>query len=354
MSQQTQTALLVTEIGKPLTKGTRPIPEPQENQVLVKITVAGLNPHDAKSRDYGLFIQESLPAVLAADVVGVVTRLGPNVTRYQEGDHIVGQAGLTLANSNDTAGLQEYAILDARYSAKVPAGFTDAQLATLPTNLVAPAVALFDASALGIPAPWTTTSSDFDHHATSLLIIGGGSNTGRFGIQLAALAGLGRIIVVGSARSAAEAQRLGATHVIDRADKSGAEIAAEVRAIVGDDLLYVYDAINPPENQYIGVEALSNTHKGKLARLLPTGPVDESRLSAPKPAGFETLNVFGLSAVRPATAAPLWEHVTEWVQAGKLVPTESSVIEGLDVDAVNRTLDGYSNGSVSGHWQIRF
>ncbi|PYI34508.1 GroES-like protein [Aspergillus indologenus CBS 114.80] len=355
MSQQNQTALLVTEIGKPLTRGTRPIPEPQENQVLVKITVAGLNPHDAKSRNYGLFIQETLPAVLAADVVGVVTRLGPNVTRYQEGDHIVGQAGLTLANSNDTAGLQEYAILDARYSAKVPTSFTDAQLATLPTNLVAPAVALFDESALGIPAPWATpsSSSGFDYHATSLLIIGGGSNTGRFGIQLAALAGIGRIIVVGSARSAAEAQRLGATHVIDRAHKSGAEIAAEVRAIVGDDLLYVYDAINPPENQYIGVEALSKTRKGKLARLIPTGPVDESKLSAPKPAGFETLNVFGLSAVRPATAAPLWERVTEWVEAGKLVPTESSVIEGLDVDAVNRTLDGYADGSVTGHWQIR-
>ncbi|PYH49805.1 zinc-binding alcohol dehydrogenase family protein [Aspergillus saccharolyticus JOP 1030-1] len=360
---ENQTAIFATAIGQPLSTGSRPIPEPREGQVLIKVTVAGLNPHDAKARDYGLFIKDYLPAVLAADVVGVVTRVGPNVTRFQPGDHIFGQAWVPTPGSdapasetalamNNSSGLQEYAVLDARYSAKVPSAFTDAQLATLPTNLVTSAVALFDTTALGIPAPWTPAASTFDYAATALLILGGGTNTGRFGIQLAALAGIGKIVVVASPRSEAEARALGATHIVDRTGKSGQEIAAAVREIVGDELLYAYDTINPPDSQYIGVEALSNSQRGKLARLRPSEPVDESKLSTEKSAGYEVMNVFGSSSARPAVAEPLWERVEGLLAEGTVKPTGYQVIRGLDVEAVNKTLDAYSSGDATGHWQV--
>lgn len=346
----TQTALLVTEIGKPLIKASRPVPEPKDGEVLVQVTIAGLNPHDAKSRDYGLFIKDLLPAVLAADIAGVVTRVGPNVTRFKEGDHIFGQASLPDSN---TEGLQEYAILDARFSAKVPAGFTDAQVASLPVNCITAAVALFNPTCFGIPAPWDPAANSFDYKSTSVLILGGGSNTGKFAIQLAALAGIGNIIVVAGLKSAADVRALGATHVIDRT-KPPTTIAAEVREITGDDLIYALDAINPPENQFIGVEALSNSKTGNLARLIPLGSIDEKKLSSEKPAGFNTLNVNGLSYARMDTAVPLWERVTGLVEEGKIKPLGYQIIKGLDVDAVNKTLDGYSNGTVSGQWQVHF
>ena len=48
----TQKALLVTEIGKPVILTTdRPIPRPGPNQVQLKVSVAGLNPHDQRGRD---------------------------------------------------------------------------------------------------------------------------------------------------------------------------------------------------------------------------------------------------------------------------------------------------------------
>ncbi|KAJ5113217.1 GroES-like protein [Penicillium angulare] len=360
---QNQVALLATKIGEPLIKASRPIPVPKEGEVLIKVTIAGLNPHDAKARDHGLFIKDHLPAVLGADVVGIVMSLGPDVTRFKEGDHIFGQAGLLGANlgghfnfgvpNYDTQGLQEYAILETKYSAKVPLGFTDAQMATVPTNCVPAAVAFFDKTCFGIPAPWDAAASEFDYKGTSLLIIGGGSNTGKFGIQLAALLGIGKIIVVAGLKGAADAKALGATHVIDRT-LSATDIAAEVREIVGDNLIYAFDTINKPGDQYVGVEALSNTETGKLARLIPLGPVDVSRLSSQKPAGFDTLDVLGVSTGSPATTIPLWEHIVGWVEEGKLKPTSFQVIEGLDVDAVNKTLDGYSNGTVTGQWQVQF
>ncbi|KAJ5281705.1 GroES-like protein [Penicillium angulare] len=360
---ETQVALLVTKLGEPLSKVSRSIPAPKEGEVLVKVTVAGLNPHDAKSRDHGLFIKDHLPAILGADVVGVVTSLGPNVTRFKEGDHVFGQAGLLGPNLGgyfnfgapnfDTQGLQEYAILDIKYSAKVPSGFTDAQMATVPTNCVPAAVALFDKSCFGIPAPWDPVAAEFDYKGTSLLILGGGSNTGKFGIQLAALVGIGKIIVVAGLKGAADAQALGATHVIDRT-LSATDIAAEVQEIVGDNLIYAFDTINEPGNQYVGVEALSNTKTGKLARLIPLGPVDVSKLSSQKPAGFDTLDVLGVSTGSPITTIPLWENIVGWIEEEKLKPTSFQVIKGLDLDIVNKTLDGYSNGTVTGQWQVHF
>jgi hypothetical protein len=37
----TQSALIVSEVGKPLTKTTRLIPAPKENEILVKVMSAG-------------------------------------------------------------------------------------------------------------------------------------------------------------------------------------------------------------------------------------------------------------------------------------------------------------------------
>ncbi|CAI7579724.1 unnamed protein product [Penicillium pancosmium] len=346
--------------GQPLIKATRPIPEPKDGEVLVKITVAGLNPHDAKSRDDGLSIKGSLPAVLASDIAGHVVHVGPNVTHFKHGDHIFGQALLTITNTEtkvpphpnyDTQGLQEYSIMDTRFSAKVPPGYTDAELATLPTNLVTAAVALFDSTGFNIPPPWDPAALTFNYREASILIVGGGSNTGRFAIQLAAIAAIGKIIVVASLKGEADLKALGATHVIDRTEPV-AQIAADVRSLVGDYLIYALDTINSPEDQYIGVEALSNTKTGKFARLRPRGPVNESKLSAKKPLGFETMNILGASNARPATSVSLWEQVSGLVSEGKIKPTSFQVIKDLDLDQVNKTLDGYSNGTLSGQWQV--
>ena len=48
----TQKALIVTEVGKPVTlvQG-RAIPEPGPKQIQLKVKVAGINPHDQKARD---------------------------------------------------------------------------------------------------------------------------------------------------------------------------------------------------------------------------------------------------------------------------------------------------------------
>ncbi|ETI22636.1 hypothetical protein G647_06712 [Cladophialophora carrionii CBS 160.54] len=341
MVPRTQKALLVTELGKPLTLTTeRAVPQPGAGQVLVRVTVAGANPHDQKSRETGLFIADSLPAPITNDVVGEVVALGTGVTKFAAGDHIVGHAAFDKTHVQK--GLQEYAVLDADFSAKIPEGFTDDDGATLPTNVIAALVALFDPKTLGIPAPWTEAAKSFDFKGTTLLVVGGGSNCGRFGVQLAALAGVGRIVVVGG--DEAELKSYGATDVIDR-HGSPDEVTKRIRDVVGDDLIYAYDAINPPATQTIAINALSSTKKGKFARLLPTGPVDESQVHAKKE-GYELKNVFGSSHVRPELCKPFWDHVPQYLKEGKLKPTKYEVVglKGWEAQKVNELLDRYRDG----------
>lgn len=126
----TQTALVVREIGQPLAAAHDwPIPQPGPGQIQVRVTVAGLNPHDQKARDRGLFIQDSLPSSLANDVAGVVTVLGEGVTKFKVGDKVFSQASFV--------GLQKYATLEADFTAIVPKGVSEGECATLPTNIIA-------------------------------------------------------------------------------------------------------------------------------------------------------------------------------------------------------------------------
>ena len=218
MAPQTQKAILVQTLNAPvILVHNHPIPTPQANQVLVKVSIAGLNPHDQKARDTGLLIADNLPAVLTNDVIGAVVELGENVSSVKVGDRVVYQPiGINkqLGRTNDSIqnGLQEYAVADVAFLAKIPEGVSDDEAATLPTNVIAPLVALF--AELGFAVPWGKDEGGERNGDKMLLVIGGGTNCGRFGVQLARLAGVGRIVVVGGDEE--ELKGYGATDVLDR------------------------------------------------------------------------------------------------------------------------------------------
>ncbi|KAF2800546.1 putative alcohol dehydrogenase [Melanomma pulvis-pyrius CBS 109.77] len=336
----TQKAVLVTEIGRPLLLiSDHPVPQPGPDEVLLKVTVAGLNPHDQKVRDTGLLIGNNLPAGLANDVTGTVAALGPGVTKYQVGDRVLSHPRfLTTFLQN---GLQEYAINEIGAGCKIPDTITDDEAATLPTNIIAPLFGLFDDKmGLGIPAPWTEAAKGFDYKNTAILVVGGGTNCGRFAVQLAKLAGIGTIVTVGG--SEPELKSYGATNVIDRHGGDEA-VLKRIREVVGDDLIYVFDAINPPPGLILGLNALSSKKKGKLARLLPRGTVDATKVVG-KEAGFEVLDVFGSSQVKPELAYPFWERVPDYLISGEIKPLGFTVKQGLTAENVNAVLDAYRDG----------
>ena len=202
MSQQ---ALFVEAICHPVVLGTRPIPELRENEILVKATSVGykslypplsietntclspiinpnpVNPHDEKTRDEGLFTGDKAPYIIANDIAGTATRVGPAVSRFRPGDRVFGQAG---AGSLDRSGLQQYALADADLAARIPDSLTDNAAATFPTNAMAALVALSHASGCDVPPPYAPPAERdaFRAGRHAVLVLGAGANCGRVGV----------------------------------------------------------------------------------------------------------------------------------------------------------------------------
>ncbi|KAF5587644.1 zinc-type alcohol dehydrogenase [Fusarium subglutinans] len=339
-----QKALLLEEVGKPLTVGHRSIPEPSENQLLVKVLVAGLNPHDQRTRDDGLFIS-SMPYIIASDIVGEVVTVGAgeHSAKFTLGEHVFGHTFAEGGFNNDFNAAQQYALVDARFVGRVAgSGLTDDEASTIPVIVLAAFITLFAPSGHGIPAPFASEAKSFEYSSISLLVIGGGSNTGRAVVELAKLVGIGQILVIAGKQNEANLKAIGATHFIDRRD---ADVLDQVRAITGDELIYAVDTVNAGLDQELGVAALSNKKKGTLITLRrPDGDFDAAKIG-PKAAGYERRLAFGVSPMHPELTTKFWEEVPRWYNEGKLHSSSFEVIKGLDADAVNKALDKYRDGA---------
>ncbi|KAF5683786.1 zinc-type alcohol dehydrogenase [Fusarium circinatum] len=339
-----QKALLLEEVGKPLTLGHRSIPEPSENQLLVKVLVAGLNPHDQRTRDDGLFVS-SMPYVIASDIVGEVVTVGAgeHSAKFTIGEHVFGHTFAEEGFNNDFNAAQQYALVDARFVGRVAgSGLTDDEASTIPVIILAAFITLFAPSGHGIPAPFAFEAKSSDYSSISLLVIGGGSNTGRAVVELAKLAGIGQILVIAGKQNEANLKAIGATHFIDRRDP---DVLGQVRAITGDELIYVVDTVNAGLDQELGIAALSNKKKGTLITLRrPDGDFDAVRIG-PKAAGYERRLAFGVSPIHPELTTKFWEEVPRWYNEEKLHASSFEVIKGLDADAVNKALDRYRDGA---------
>jgi NADPH:quinone reductase-like Zn-dependent oxidoreductase len=85
-------AFIVDRYGRNLSlrHGDMPEPELRDDDVLVQINAAGVNPLDAKIRDgeFKLILPYRLPLIPGNDVAGVVTRVGAKVRRFRPGDAV--------------------------------------------------------------------------------------------------------------------------------------------------------------------------------------------------------------------------------------------------------------------------
>jgi NADPH2:quinone reductase len=142
-----------------------------------------------------------------------------------------------------------------------------------------------------------------------------------------------------------ELKSFGATHIIDR-HGSHDTVVQQIRDIIGDELIYAFDAINGPPNHHLAINALSHSKRGKLARIVHSrGVLDESRIH-PKSAGYELKNISGISSLKPAVAIPFWKNIEKYLVQGSIKPLKYAVHKGLDAQAVNDVLDCYQDGKV--------
>lgn len=294
-----------------------------------------MNPHDQLVRDLSFFLGENVPSPFGVDLVGTVHALGKDVDSFKVGDVVFGNGDPFLG---DYMATQEYAIMDASFMGRIPSSISQDEAATLPLNALTMYIALFHSSTHAIPSPLTPAGQSFDYKNTPLAILGAGSNCGQFTIQLAKWAGFGTIIAIAGKSKASLLLDLGATHLVDRT-LSDDEIEAEVRNIVGDDLLHVCTAVFA-KDQTLGARLLSNNQKGTLVTVT-AGQVDETKLK--KKAGYEKRGFLCQPRAEDKRefSATFWKAFPGLIEKGVLRPTPYQVIKGLDADKLNEVFDQY-------------
>lgn len=201
----------------------------------------------------------SYPWVPGADLCGTIVQVGSLVDNFDIGDRIISlQMSSESSLGNKGAALQDYAVVDADLSAKVPCHYSATEASTLPVVLLTVFAALYTFH-WGIPIPDNTV------HKEPILVWGGGSSVGQAAITLLKLTGYANIITTASIRREQFLKSHGAALVVDYKAK---DLSAQIEKFLdGKPLTKALDTISTVESSYQVMSFMASN--AEVAYVLP-------------------------------------------------------------------------------------
>jgi NADPH:quinone reductase-like Zn-dependent oxidoreductase len=177
--------------------GDMPLPEPREDDVLIQIHAAGVNPVDSKIRDgeFKLILPYRLPLILGNDLAGVVVRVGSRVRRFKPGDEVYARP-----HKDRIGTFAEFIAVKEDGVALKPTALTMEEAASIPL--------------VGLTAWQALIEKGQLKRGQKVLIHAGSGGVGTFAIQLAKHVGA-TVATTTSERNIELVKRLGADIVID-------------------------------------------------------------------------------------------------------------------------------------------
>lgn len=203
-----------------LTEVPQPTITPQ--QVLVRVTAAGVNPVDnmISRGEVKLIIPYALPQTAGNELVGIVEQVGSHVQGFAVGDRVFSR--LPLAHIGSFA---EYVAVDATALAKVPDYLSDVEAAAVPLTALTVMQVL---ELMNV------------HRGGTIFISGGTGGVGAMAIPIAKAKGL-TVITNGSAANIDRVLALGADRFIDYKTEDYTKTLAQVD--------YVLDTLGGDETE---------------------------------------------------------------------------------------------------------
>ncbi|KAJ7708815.1 chaperonin 10-like protein [Mycena rosella] len=251
MAPKEQKALAITYKGGPFTLIRHAIPTPGAGELLVRVEGVGLNPAEWKVQTGVFDLPMTYPALLGTDGAGTVVGIGEGVTTFREGDRILFQGWFDAKTSS----FQEYALVDANLTAKIPETMSSLEASAIPLALATAALGLgqefpdvvSQRGGAGLKPFWEEGAEGY-YTGKPILILGGASMVGQYTIQIAKYMGFSPIIVTSSLKHTAYLKSMGATHIIDRYVEA-APAVEKLKRELKIELEVVYDAVHAPITQ---------------------------------------------------------------------------------------------------------
>lgn len=309
-------AMVIAETGGPdvLTPATVPLPVPAIGEALVRVSAAGVNPIDAKTRSGrgAAALIRNYPAILGVDFCGTIVRPAFDAHPFQPGDEVYGLVPVPRVSGS----YAEYLTVPVVAIARAPRSLTAVQAAAVPCAAL---------TAWGCIVTVGRVES-----GQRVLIHAAAGGVGHLAVQFAKRAGA-HVVATASERNADWLKGLGADEVIDYRSVRFEEVTGDIDLVV--------DLIGNVHEE-TGTRSLGVMRPGGLLISVPTGSWPEFRADAAA-AGMRATDIKALSDTASLTA------IAEIIDAGEVsvhVEREFSLEEAA---AAHRLLEeGHTRGKI--------
>jgi putative PIG3 family NAD(P)H quinone oxidoreductase len=296
------TVIGISKPGGPevLVPETRPVPVPGPNEILVKVSAAGVNRPDIAQRSGAYPPPPGASDLPGLEIAGEVVALGEGASKHKVGDKVMSLVA--------GGGYAQYCIAQDAQAMAIPSALSILEAGATPETLMTVWHNVFERGGL---KPGET-----------LLIHGGSSGIGTMAIQLAKAFGSKVIVTVGSADKADACVKLGADHAINykthdfvaevKTATSGAGANVILDMVGGDYIDRNYDAA-AVDGRIVqiatlgGAKATLNIAKLMVKRLHHTGSTLRPRTNADKAAMVSAIEAKVMPLLREGRVKPLMD-----------------------------------------------
>lgn len=191
-----------------------PIPECKDNEVLIKVKAAAVNPLEILilTGSVKLIQDYKMPLTLGNELSGIIEEVGKNVTEFKKGDRVYSRLPI-----NKIGALAEYVSVNADAISHMPKILDFNEAVAVPLT--------------GLTA-YQGLHEELEAKAGQTVFIPGGSGSfGQMAIPIAKSMGL-NVIVSGNARSREQMMTLGCDHYLDYTKENYWEIIKDVDFVI--------------------------------------------------------------------------------------------------------------------------
>ena len=324
---------ILNKKNSPLEITEIPIPEISDDEVLVKIMYAGVNPLDNMivREEVKLITPYKYPLVMGNEFSGVVEKVGSNVTGFSEGDRVYARMPLDKIGT-----FAEYTAISKDALSKVPDYLSFEEAACVPLTALT-AVQSFELMDV--------------KEGESIFISGGTGSLGAMAIPIAKSLGL-HIITSGSERNRERVMDLGVSEFIDYKTQDYSEILSDVDYVLdtlGESELEKEFKILKPGGALVSLRGLPNQEFAKRMGLSAVKKLlfKFAGLKFDKMAGKKNQKYYFLFV---ESNGKQLEKVSRIFEEKNIKPSVDTVFELNDV---NKALDKVDKGGSKGKTLIK-
>ena len=380
MNRNTHPAIVTVRPSEPLQILQVQTPNPVDNEVKLIVQWTASGPLDHHQASAHLLVTP--PQILGDGVAGTVLQVGPNVTRYKPGDEVF---GFVWRNAKEKAH-QLYCVAPENLLGKVPEGKSMQEAVVLGNNFVT--VWHVFTSDFGFELPWDrgveggakgkpdeykprkNETETEDGRKKWILVWGGSSSCGMYGIQVLKYYGYENIIAVAGSKHHETLNRYGAKECFDY--RGGGDVVERVKEFVrkdGGEVSYIFDCIGSQDGSLRPVARIAGADGCRIAILLPVivkdaapGTKPEYEMDVTSCADWaKNVTPFGVRTHfwmdNKVLADTLQTEIMPWaLETGVIEPNEQIVVEGHTMlERAQSAMDMLRDKKVSGGrlvWRI--